>query len=375
MKMEDFKLNRDEMAIFLLRSLFEKFGYAQYKMNKFEEYDLYVRNKDFLISDGIITFTDTNGKLLALKPDVTLSIVKNALAGGAGVQKVYYDENVYRVSSGTQSFKEIMQVGIECIGDVDDYCVYEVLLLAIKSLKTLSDDVVLDVSHFGMLTDLIDSFGVSTESKRQMLSAIGNKNTHELKEIAARESVSKENIALLLRLTTSYGKPENVLPELKRILHQTSWEKDLSTLERLCALLSKNGYGDVLRIDFSVVNHTDYYNGIVFKGFVKGIPAGVLSGGQYDRLMEKMGRASRAIGFAVYLDLLDELSYEKKNFDVDCVLLYEASDSLDQVERSVKEFVDKGKSVLALKALPDKISFQELYEITKSGVKLLERHA
>ena len=98
-------------------------------MSKFEEYDLYVRNKSFLISDNIITFTDTDGKLMALKPDVTLSIVKNS-QGGEGLSKVYYDENVYRISGATSRFKEIMQTGIEAIGDIDGYSRFEVGFLA-----------------------------------------------------------------------------------------------------------------------------------------------------------------------------------------------------------------------------------------------------
>ena len=69
-------LKNEEKAIFSLRSLYKKYGYMPFKMSKFEEYDLYVRNKDFLVSDRIITFNDTNGKLLALKPDVTLSVSK-----------------------------------------------------------------------------------------------------------------------------------------------------------------------------------------------------------------------------------------------------------------------------------------------------------
>ena len=70
-------LKKDEQAIFLLRKLYQNYGYQSYKMSRFEEYDLYVRNKDFLVSDQVITFSDKNGKLLALKPDVTLSIIKN----------------------------------------------------------------------------------------------------------------------------------------------------------------------------------------------------------------------------------------------------------------------------------------------------------
>lgn len=48
-------LKSDEKAMLGLRSLYRKYGYCQYKMSKFEEYDLYVRNKDFLVSDSIIT--------------------------------------------------------------------------------------------------------------------------------------------------------------------------------------------------------------------------------------------------------------------------------------------------------------------------------
>ena len=71
-------IKSDERIIFELRSIYNHFGYSRYRMSKFEEYELYLHNKDFLISDSVITFTDTNGRLMALKPDVTLSIVKNS---------------------------------------------------------------------------------------------------------------------------------------------------------------------------------------------------------------------------------------------------------------------------------------------------------
>ena len=70
-------LKNEEKAVYTLRSLYRQYGYLPFKMSKFEEYDLYVRNKDFLVSDKVITFNDTSGKLMALKPDVTLSIIKN----------------------------------------------------------------------------------------------------------------------------------------------------------------------------------------------------------------------------------------------------------------------------------------------------------
>ena len=54
---------------------------------------------------------------MALKPDVTLSIVKNAPEASGVVQKVYYSENVYR------DYREIMQAGLEGVGDLTDFSV------------------------------------------------------------------------------------------------------------------------------------------------------------------------------------------------------------------------------------------------------------
>ena len=89
----------------------------------------------------IITFTDVDGSLKALKPDITLSIIKN---NSGGSEKVYYNENVYREMGGT--FKEILQVGVGVGGPDRPYAEAEVIALAAKSLKILSEDYVLDLS-------------------------------------------------------------------------------------------------------------------------------------------------------------------------------------------------------------------------------------
>ena len=95
---------KNEKTLAALRDLYTSYGYAQYRMRKFEEYELYVRNKSFLTSDHMITFTDREGRLMALKPDVTLSIVKNTREN-AGTEKVYYHESVYREEKGSNSFQ------------------------------------------------------------------------------------------------------------------------------------------------------------------------------------------------------------------------------------------------------------------------------
>ena len=81
-------LSREEYLSFELRALYNKYGYKLYKMSKFEAYDLYARNKEFLSGENMITFTDNKGTLLALKPDVALSIIEGMPEEVEGVQKV-----------------------------------------------------------------------------------------------------------------------------------------------------------------------------------------------------------------------------------------------------------------------------------------------
>ncbi|MBO5184513.1 MAG: ATP phosphoribosyltransferase regulatory subunit, partial [Clostridia bacterium] len=126
MIINDKVLQQSEKIIFALRELYLSKKFSPYRMSKFEEYDLYADNKDFLVSDNVITFNDIGGKLMALKPDVTLSIIKNSVDKPLETQKLFYNENVYRVSKSTGSFKEIMQTGVECFGKVGEAEICEV---------------------------------------------------------------------------------------------------------------------------------------------------------------------------------------------------------------------------------------------------------
>lgn len=371
----DSVLNSEERAAFKLRQLYDKYGYCQYKMSKFEEYDLYVRNKDFLISDSVITFTDTNGKLLALKPDVTLSIIKNTKDTRDAVNKVYYNENVYRISNGTHSFKEIMQTGLECIGDIDTYSVYEVLMLACESLKSISAECVLDISHLGIVSDVIARVGISEKNIHRVLKAIGDKNSHEIAAICKEENICCENADILKKIVSTYGAPSRVLPILEACASEYMDDDKINMLKTIVCTLESNGYGNMINIDFSVVNDMRYYNGIVFKGFINNVPSGVLSGGQYDKLLKKMGRKAKAIGFAVYLDMLERLEVSERQYDVDSLLLYSDHTDLQKLNHAMQALIHDGKSVMAQKTIPTDIKYRQLLKLTGNGVEIIENNA
>ncbi len=340
-----------ESAVYALKSLYESYGYSQYKMSKFEEYELYVRNKSFLVSDHIITFTDVGGSLMALKPDVTLSIVKNSPESEQGVRKVYYNENVYRVPKGALSFKEIMQAGLECIGEIDKYSVAEVLTLARKSLESVSQDYVLDVSHMGIISALVDETGLSARGKEDLIDCIGEKNIHGIDALCRAEGKNADTIK---RLVSMKGDSEEML----EILKDTACYQDALLLAEILSAV-----GGKVRVDFSVTDDMNYYSGIVFKGFIKGIPTSVLSGGRYDKLMRKMGKASGAIGFAVYLDLLGELEAEVKEYDGDVLILYDDKTDAKKLLSLTDALIDEGKSVSTQKTVPERLKYKETIDM------------
>ena len=303
MTIDDEVLSNEEKISFALRSLYHSRGYQPYRMSKFEEYELYMKNKDFLLSPEVITFTDTNGKLMALKPDVTPSIVRSSRPQAGEVQKIYYDENVYRVSESSRRFREIRQAGLECLGAVDGRCIAEVLSLALESLRVISEDARLCVSLLGVVEERLDALALSGDARREVLRCMGGKTVHELRTVCESAGLSPADTERLARLTLCGGAPGDALSELREI---GCSESALSEVARLAESLPAEASGRVC-LDFSVLGDMRYYNGIAFQGYVRGVPSSVLSGGSYDRLLRRMGRPGSGVGFACYLDKLERL--------------------------------------------------------------------
>ena len=358
-------LKKEEQAILLLRKLYQMYGYQPYKMSRFEEYDLYVRNKDFLVSDQVITFSDRRGKLLALKPDVTLSIIKNA-GKSADIQRVYYNENVYRVDPQTRAFREIMQTGLECIGDLSAVDVAEVVLLAAQSLAKLGENFVLDISHMGLVANILRQSGLSAEAQEKALLYLHQKNSHELNRLCQEENCDAYG---LLALVQSAGAPAAVFEMLQNLAQD---DPSLIQLRQICKILENHGFGDHIRVDFSVGTDMKYYSGVVFKGYLEGLTTWILSGGQYDKLLQKMGRSGNAVGFAIYLNLLEQIR-ETSQYDVDAVLLYPETADVEQVFAAAEKLRETD-NVLTASRLPENLRWRKLYEFQEGEAKEIENN-
>ena len=299
-------LQPKERASFALRALYEAAGCRKYHMGRVEEYGLYQENRSFLSSEQVITFTDLDGRLLALKPDVTLSIAKTAQPAPGETLRYYYHENVYRPSAESHTFKEISQMGLEMLGAVGEAQVQQAVCLAARSLDALGAEWVLEVSHMGYLFGLFDALGVPDAARAKLLEKLREKNAHELRAAAGAAGLADAAADILCSVLSLCGSYADTLAKAAALCRNDAMRAAVAELEALAVPLEKAG--GVIRLDMTLAGEMEYYNGLVFQGYLKALPRPLLKGGRYDLLMQKFTPGAGAIGFAVYLDELDRLS-------------------------------------------------------------------
>lgn len=374
MSFEQKVLREDERATYELRRLYLRHGYSHYRVNKFEEYDLYAKNKSFLVSENLLTFTDTNGKLMALKPDVTLSIIKNVVADVKSSYKLYYDEHVYRTTSSGDGFREITQTGLESIGNIDVFAESEVIMLAMKSLSSISEDYLLDISHMRLLEGLLENMGIDPSDMSDIFALVGSKNVSGLRALCRKYSIDEAAEDRLCELTAMYQPIEKALEVFRPYVYGEKMQAAFDELSEIRDAMREYGLLGKIYLDLSVVNDMNYYDGVIFKGFVNGIPDSILSGGRYDRLMERFGKKMGAVGFAVYLDKLERFGSAANEFDVDYMLVYESDIPSGEIIAAAKKLGGDGNSVRASSAVDAGVRYRKLIKLSKGGLVTLEEN-
>lgn len=352
------KNNSEKIVTQSLVSLYKSYGYKLYKPSCFEEYSLYQENKDFLIGKNVIAFSDLSGRLMAMRPDVTLSLIKHSDLKEGVLEKYYYDEKVYRQWSGSKEFKEVSQVGVEIIGAVDGASVCEAAILMCETLSSISKDYVLDVSHMGFTEGLLSEF---SEGSKQVKDCLKSKNLHDFKKLAKIYGYSDRLVSAFEIALEAEGEPKAALKKAEGAILNEQMAAALNSLSTLCARLESFDYGDKIKVDFSVTNNADYYNGEVFNGYVNGIFHRVLSGGRYDKLIKKFGKVGGAIGFALYLGELDRY-FANEREEVDFLLIYDNTCE-DKALKTANEKIKAGYSVRISKSDDGSVRYNNLINL------------
>ena len=368
-------LRREERITLTLRALYEQYGFRKYRMGKFEEYELYMENKSFLKNPNIITFHDLDGRLMALKPDVTLSIAKNTRANPSSSEKVYYLENVYWLEKQSGGYKEVSQLGLESIGRLDALSYYEVLCLAQETLAAISGSHWMQMSHIGFWVALLDGLSIEEGQRKELFSCIHGKRLHELRALLEGAGVAPFAVELIMQAASLCGEFTETLAAARRIAISNGMTNALNELETVYGLLKEKGCADRMLLDFSLVNDCDYYDGLIFQGYVEGVPRALLFGGYYGKLLRKFGRNLDAIGFAVYMNELDVLFRSQRGADVDALILYDENTDFSALLAQADTLRAEGKRVRLEKKTPENVRFTRAYRFTEAGLEEVGKDA
>ena len=337
-------MSKKDLVLLNIRKIYDSYGYKKISLPSFEEYDLYNENKDF-IDRNVLTVMSPNGKLLALRPDITLSVAKKVSKDQSlKYSKIYYQENTYNLTKYV-GYEEDEQLGIELIGKESTFLDFEIINLAVKSLDIINKKSMIVLSHAGFISSIFENFDLEYEIKEQILDCINRKNSHDIQKILKRNEHISENVKkLIYKIPELSGNLENIEKELLKYKINGNTKKILSELKQLNSLLMKFYKKSKIVFDFSVVKNLNYYNGIILQGYIEDFPNVILTGGRYDKLFEKFGVDTGAVGFAILTDGLKGYYKDTDKKDFDVLIAYDNSD-FEKLVEIVNDFQKKGLRV------------------------------
>ena len=337
-------MSKKDLVLLNIRKMYDSYGYKKISLPSFEEYDLYNENKDF-IDRNVLTVMSPNGKLLALRPDITLSVAKKVSKDQSlKYSKIYYQENTYNLTKYV-GYEEDEQLGIELIGKESTFLDFEIINLAVKSLDIINKKSMIVLSHAGFISSIFENFDLEYEIKEEILDCINRKNSHDIQKILKRNEHISENVKkLIYKIPELSGNLENIEKELLKYEINVNTKKILSELKQLNSLLMKFYKKSKIIFDFSVVKNLNYYNGIILQGYIEGFPNVILTGGRYDKLFEKFGVDTGAVGFAILTDGLKGYYKDTDKKDFEVLIAYDNSD-FEKLVEIVNDFQKKGLRV------------------------------
>ena len=337
-------MSKKDLVLLDIRKMYDLYGYKRISLPSFEEYDLYNENKDF-IDRNILTVMSPNAKLLALRPDITLSVAKKISKDQSlKYSKIYYQENTYNLTKYT-GYEEDEQLGIELIGKESVFLDFEIVDLGVKSLDIINKKSLIVLSHAGFISSIFDNLNLEYEVKEEIFDCINKKNSHDIKKILENNKFISENVKeLIYKIPELSGDLDDITKELSKYGINDNIKKILLELKQLNNLLLKFHKRSKIVFDFSVIKNLNYYNGIILQGYIEGFPNVILTGGRYDRLFEKFGVDTGAVGFAILTDSLKGYYKDEDKNDFEILIAYDDS-NFEKLVEFVNDFQEKGLRV------------------------------
>ena len=325
---------RDKLKSSLL-DFYKMRGFDRTQTPVLEYYDVFDFSRANIPQQAMYKLTDKDGRLIVLRPDCTIPMARVAstrLSSSPRPLRLCYGQNIYTVNPAhSPRSNEILQIGIEIMGDTSPKRAdLESIFLAFESLKKIASQegsqnesqkprFRIELCHIGYFKGIMDLLDASDEEKEEIRQLVEKKSYSSLGDKLAPYKNTKVYDALML-LPRMFGGAEIIGEARKNFINQKT-DSALAYLEELYDKLKILGLEDIISVDLGMVNKSDYYTGIIFKGYFDGLGEEVLSGGRYDNLTEIYGRKMSAVGFGINIDLAASL-FEPKEEKQEKILIF-----------------------------------------------------
>lgn len=299
-----------------LHEIFKKSGYCEFITPGLEFYDVFNLNSSYFPQENLYKLTDSKGRLLVLRPDSTMPIaraVATRLKDATLPLRIFYNQNVYRTEPSLKGRSvEIGQTGIELIGSQMKTADLEVISMAAAALKACGLNFSLEIGNIGVFKELVSRLEVSEREKEYIRQLIETKNFPALNDML--DSICSGNVTEALKKLPALFGGEEVFEKAKKVMPDEKITEILDELKEIYKDVSDICGKDIeITVDLGLVNKTDYYTGLIIKGYLQGHGDEVLSGGRYNKLISEFGYDIPAVGFAVNVDAIAKVASKNAN--------------------------------------------------------------
>lgn len=376
----------------ILRNTFIDGGYEEVVTPTLEFYDVFNTENQPIGQEKMYKLFDNHGRIMVLRPDVTTPIARVAatkLKGSIYPLKLFYSCNIFRVNENLNAkMSEITQTGIEIIGIDNFRADAESIIIAIKSLLNIGlKNFKIELGQADFFKGLVEDIKLESEELERLRKLVENKNYVALREFidTHSDSIGKDTKEVLKKLPELFGTVE-VLNEAGKLTRNDKALKALENIREIYKVINETGFGSYIAIDLGMVQHINYYTGIIFRGYVDEIGKDILSGGRYDNLIEQFGERLSATGFAIDVDTILSALYKQgntiKNNAMEYMVFFESpyfSEAYDLVnkiqgkgikaELSLLDNEDETVKYATLKKIKKVVSFKETGFIELHDIK------
>lgn len=335
-----------------LRRTFLERGYEEIRTPTIEFYDVFAFQNRPIDEEKMYKFFDEKGRIIVLRPDMTIP-----LARVMGTQrwdtplKLTYGGNVFRANESlTGKYNEIVQSGIEIIGIDNVRAEIECVISVIQSLQKVKvQSFTIEIGQVQLYKCIVKKLSIHEEEERVLRTYIESKNYAALSNFIREKKLdrSDETVRLLEKLPRLFGNLE-VIEEAEKLASSNEMKMAIARVKEIYEAIEKLGYGSYISIDLGMIQHLDYYTGVIFKGYIYEIGEEIVSGGRYDELIGNFGEMLPAVGLAVQVNQIvkalqeQQEPYERKRIDI--IIHYELN-RLAEAERLRSLLQKDGKKV------------------------------